>query len=1241
MNKIKLLFLVVFFPCLVYSQQWQQYSDSVLVYFKKNDIEKASNFIELADINLEKSKVIRDTIYADYIYRKGVVKSSLGDYDSTLFKQALDIWENSTKKNYLKIMKINYFLGNNYFFIGNKSQNKIDYDTSYKYYEKCYSLIKKYKFQNKSNFKGILNVLSLIDYNSNKDFKKAKQFAQEYIDFIKETGIEDFNFDYVNALGYIEDSIGQEKILQEYLTKYETQKLNEPELLFKIYFNLLINKSSFFINDTYPKYPQEIIQYGEKAFQIAKENNLKADLELNTIYIQLHIAYGQIKDNINDEKYRKLIYDDRSKTKELNYYDELEKLYYAEDYNNFKIKFDEYETLFKNQNNYSDLLAIYAFSLNLLERNVLFKKEVVFEQLQLINKNRELLPKDDQIYLDKNLAEYYFFSQEYDISLNICNKYLYVDDSYYKLKFYQFKSGCEFQLGNIDKYIITTNKTLAIATKIYGENDPRILPFLDSLLDSDFMGTNPNSTKISTKALKIIYDNKLEKTEKATGIWMSLGTQAMNKYNYKDAEIYYERAKDILESTKSIINPILYYSCLLDIATVGIQNNDKVNAKKFIDKVKLYLDNNPNIIQIAYADYYYTLADYYFYTDNFVEAKNNYEKAFSIYGEKLTSTKRFRNIICGYIIKNDVDKTIEDIEKFKTENNNPSWCSTFIYLLKYNSGNFDAAKKTLVDQLEKLIIENNQYFHLLSGYEKEILYKNFTDQFEFLNTYLLYNDPSFLKQYINLRFYSKSLLFSNSFPDSVNLEKDRELLEELKSNTTQIIKDIESKTNNVKSIEDLSTRNREIEKFLSTNNKTLPTPRLKDLNSKLMKNEAYVEIIRINKQLKKNPKKVIDILKKFTDSIYYGAIIIKKNEAPKFVLIDDTNQLENKFSTIFKSNIKNKIKDSDSYNLLFEKIDQELKGISKIYLVSDGVYNSINIESIFNPIIGKYLIDYLKIKQIQNVRTITDEKKDFKLSATTKAALFGNPDFDLKIASNNDPIYLKELQRGLDSNVLDEIKGTVKITPLSGTEKEIASLNTILKENQCKVDLYSTNTATEDNLKKVQSPDILHIATHGYFLKNDDTSKTKKGISELINENYKNNSYLKSGLLLAGAQNTLNGTSIDGSNNGILSAEEAKSLDLKNTELVVLSACDTGLGDNLVGEGVIGLQRAFMIAGAKSLIMSLWEVDDDSTQKLMTLFYTNWIKNKMSKEDALYQAKLEMKKLKPEPYYWAGFVLLE
>jgi CHAT domain-containing protein len=481
-------------------------------------------------------------------------------------------------------------------------------------------------------------------------------------------------------------------------------------------------------------------------------------------------------------------------------------------------------------------------------------------------------------------------------------------------------------------------------------------------------------------------------------------------------------------------------------------------------------------------------------------------------------------------------------------------------------------------------------------------------------------------------------LFSNNFKVDLDNEKNQVLYDELKNNKIQINKNIENKSEDILVIEDLKIRNREIEKLLALNSKPLTTPNIKDLNSKLKDDEAYIEIIRINNQ-SKIKKRGTEILNIFTDSISYGAIIIKKYSTPKFILIDHSNNIEKQYASSFKSKIQNKQEDIESYHLLFEKIDNELKDIKKIFLVTDGIYNSINIESIYNPNRKQYLIDYLKIQAIQNVRAITNDKKDFKVGMNTKSILFGNPDFDLLLSDANTNDF--SLDRGLDNNVLNEIKSKVKIGRLNGTQKEIETLDAILNNSNSTVEMFSKANATEDNLKKIQSPDILHIATHGYFLSNDDTSKTKQSIANLFNESYKNDSYLKSGLLLAGAQNTLNGKQPESKNNGILTAEEAKSLNLKDTELVVLSACETGLGDNLVGEGVIGLQRAFMIAGARSVIMSLWSVSDEKTQELMTLFYTNWIKNNMTKEEAIYQAKIAMKKLYPQPYYWAGFVLLE
>ena len=175
--------------------------------------------------------------------------------------------------------------------------------------------------------------------------------------------------------------------------------------------------------------------------------------------------------------------------------------------------------------------------------------------------------------------------------------------------------------------------------------------------------------------------------------------------------------------------------------------------------------------------------------------------------------------------------------------------------------------------------------------------------------------------------------------------------------------------------------------------------------------------------------------------------------------------------------------------------------------------------------------------------------------------------------------------------------------------------------------------ANEQNIKKLQSPPILHIATHGFFI--DEPSESElQTMQDSEDRNLLKNPFLRSGLLLAGCQNPQLQEE-----DGILSAEEVMNLDLQNTELVVLSACETGLGDVEGGEGVYGLQRAFRQAGAKNVLMSLWKVDDTATQLLMNYFYTAILKGK-PKREALQTAQLQLKKLYPNPYYWGAFILV-
>ena len=191
--------------------------------------------------------------------------------------------------------------------------------------------------------------------------------------------------------------------------------------------------------------------------------------------------------------------------------------------------------------------------------------------------------------------------------------------------------------------------------------------------------------------------------------------------------------------------------------------------------------------------------------------------------------------------------------------------------------------------------------------------------------------------------------------------------------------------------------------------------------------------------------------------------------------------------------------------------------------------------------------------------------------------------------------------------------------------------------------------ALDPRVKAASSPAILHLSTHGFFLEcrplePDDSPSAgmvrlgEGGIGRTARLAAAENPLLRAGLALAGAQTWLNGGTLpDEAGDGLLTAEDVTGMDLTGTELVVLSACDTGLGEIRTGEGVFGLRRAFAIAGARTLVMSLWKVDDEVTHKLMAGFYRHLLAG-AGRAEALRQAQMEIRDDHPHPCYWAGFI---
>jgi CHAT domain-containing protein len=170
------------------------------------------------------------------------------------------------------------------------------------------------------------------------------------------------------------------------------------------------------------------------------------------------------------------------------------------------------------------------------------------------------------------------------------------------------------------------------------------------------------------------------------------------------------------------------------------------------------------------------------------------------------------------------------------------------------------------------------------------------------------------------------------------------------------------------------------------------------------------------------------------------------------------------------------------------------------------------------------------------------------------------------------------------------------------------------------------------------------LATHGFFFTDPKESKPSEG--QAVGEKtfkVSDNPMIRSGLVLAGGNHAWKtGKPLSpGLEDGILTAYEISQMNLANTELVVLSACETGLGDLVGNEGVYGLQRAFKIAGAKYLVMSLWQVPDFQTQVFMSTFYKHWLEDNMAIPEAFWVTQSELKAKYGEAFKWAGFVLVE
>ncbi|SIQ53243.1 CHAT domain-containing protein [Pontibacter lucknowensis] len=392
-----------------------------------------------------------------------------------------------------------------------------------------------------------------------------------------------------------------------------------------------------------------------------------------------------------------------------------------------------------------------------------------------------------------------------------------------------------------------------------------------------------------------------------------------------------------------------------------------------------------------------------------------------------------------------------------------------------------------------------------------------------------------------------------------------------------------------------------------------------DIRAALKDSETSIEIINV-------PSKPYS-----KDSIEYFALITKNTYTqPKLVplfmesdllqLLNQPGNTQTRINSIYQKHREN------LYNKIWSPLDQYLKGSSKVYVSVSGALHKVSLPSILLD----YPAEIVYLSSTRQIATIGEAKLDKRV-----AALFGDVDYDHSF----DPVDASS--KSLVSNAVAQGRDGSNFATLAYTADEIKSIGSILKQNTSnRVDLYNKDGASEEALRKLSNSNVnlLHIASHGFYFHNT----TSMAVSNLILPTdvitqYEGNPLKRSGIVLAGAN--LRSTQKP-ENDGIITAQEISQLDLSNIDLVVLSACETGLGDIKGSEGVYGLQRAFKLAGAKSTLVSLWKVPDLQTSELMTYFY-QYLEAGISKSEALRKAQIQIKSQYDLPFYWAGFILIE
>lgn len=550
------------------------------------------------------------------------------------------------------------------------------------------------------------------------------------------------------------------------------------------------------------------------------------------------------------------------------------------------------------------------------------------------------------------------------------------------------------------------------------------------------------------------------------------------------------------------------------------------------------------------------------------------------------------------------------------------------------NGHIDAGHKHYMESVEMLEQQIKEQLRYVSSFEREGYWESLSQKMWAMTAFAIKSQAiqsEFTEASYNALLFSKSIL----------LESERSMYDIIRSEGSQA--DVEAFANVAALKDRIGMLNRNFDRNREEIGRLYAEMTVADkrLAARSTYYKDYTAFLNVKYADVKRAMRDGDVLIDFTDfkgedgkRQYVMYIINKGQEHPLLKSVFTEEWVDSllggkSMDCLYDEDVSEKF-----YRLCWKPVQEHVKTGAKVYYVPSGLMHRISLESL-RSVDGGLLGDHYDFVRLSSARELLRQSDATAIADGSKAVLYGGLlyDLDTHVLEAESRKYDLPIQLALRGG---NVRGDSVFHYLPQTKEEILAVERILKGKNVEVTSYMGIEGTEESFLNMsgKAPKLLLVATHGFYYSPDHSV----GIDYL--RGYTDAMSL-TGLVMAGGNLAWRGKQLpEGVLGGILTANTISRMDLRGTELAVLSACQTGRGE-VTSEGVYGLQRAFKKAGVQTLIMTLWDVSDFATKEFMTAFFTEFAKNGWKKRNAFDKARRVVREKFPEPYYWAGFVMLD